>query len=78
MTSDSVSSTEKIALYYHRLIETFKHGFAKRSELGDIDYVDISAVSLLLSKAYSICSDNLTISSDWYLVELLKFCFFFK
>ena len=25
---------------YQRVVETFKHGFAQRSKLGDVDYVD--------------------------------------
>lgn len=41
-------------VYYHRLIESFKHAFALRMSLGDPDFVNVSAVSAaMLSKEYA-------------------------
>jgi gamma-glutamyltranspeptidase len=45
-TSDSVSTTEKTVLTYHRIAEAMKFAYALRSELGDSKFVDISQVSL--------------------------------
>ena len=42
-TSKSVSK-DKIGLTYHRITEAFKFGFARRSELGDDDFVDVEEV----------------------------------
>ena len=41
--SDAV--TEKEILMYHRIIESFKFAYARRSELGDEQFVNISDVS---------------------------------
>lgn len=29
-------------MFYHRLTETFKHAYAKRSKFGDEDFIDMS------------------------------------
>ncbi len=59
-------------LFYHRLIETFKHAFAARSLLGDESYEEIDSVLKKLSDDNFIneirakISDNRTFSFDYY------------
>ena len=45
ISSANFDTTEEKAIFYHRLIETFKHGYAKRSYLGDSDFIDVTGVS---------------------------------
>jgi gamma-glutamyltranspeptidase len=40
-----INSTSDYALFYHRLTETFKHAFAKRSYFGDSNFVEMKEVS---------------------------------
>ena len=47
-TSDSINGTDNKILTYHRIIEAFKYAFAARTKLGDLDYLDLNGVSLLL------------------------------
>ena len=42
---DDVSSVEGRILTYHRIIESFKFAYAKRTHMGDEDYVDMDDVS---------------------------------
>lgn len=39
-TEDSISTEDKAALTWHRVVETFKFAFSKRSLLGDSDVED--------------------------------------
>ena len=41
----SDATTEKAILMYHRIIESFKFAYARRSELGDEQFLNISNVS---------------------------------
>lgn len=35
LTKTTLNSTNSSSLFYHRLIESFKHAFAHRAQLGD-------------------------------------------
>ncbi|KAF5277188.1 hypothetical protein FQR65_LT03894 [Abscondita terminalis] len=53
-TSSSLSSTENSILTYHRIIEAFKFAYARRTELGDLSFVDIKQlIEDLTSKDYA-------------------------
>ena len=79
MNEDSVSNVSSTILTYHRIAEAFKFAFAKRSALGDEDFVDVSAVSfnyirlssfptpIRLMERYSI--DNKKLSYCWETVR---------
>lgn len=41
----SLDSINNTVLTYHRMIEAFKYAYAKRTELGDLNFVNISNVS---------------------------------
>jgi gamma-glutamyltranspeptidase/glutathione hydrolase/leukotriene-C4 hydrolase len=45
LSASYIDTIENKAVFYHRLLETFKHAFAKRSYLGDMDFVDVAGVS---------------------------------
>ncbi|KAJ8044888.1 Glutathione hydrolase 1 proenzyme [Holothuria leucospilota] len=72
LTPDSVSNTEKSALTYHRMIEAFKFAYAKRSALGDEDFIDIKElVDQMISQEYADklrakISDNVTYTYEHY------------
>ena len=36
----SVKTVDEAVETYQRVVEAFKHGFAQRGNLGDVDYVD--------------------------------------
>ena len=46
LSKDVMKNTESIGLYHHRLLETFKHTFAKRSLLGDMDFENVAEVNI--------------------------------
>ncbi|XP_070572020.1 glutathione hydrolase 1 proenzyme-like isoform X2 [Ptychodera flava] len=51
----NVSSTEAAAQTYHRVAETFKFAYARRSELGDEDFMDLKKiVNEMISEEFAI------------------------
>ncbi|CAH1233823.1 GGT1 [Branchiostoma lanceolatum] len=50
----SVDGVDNQVLTYHRMVEAFKFGFAKRTELGDPHFVDVNeVVANMTSRAYA-------------------------
>ncbi len=48
MNEKVASTPEEKGLYFHRLIETFKHAYAYRFHLGDESFVNLSEVCFVL------------------------------
>ena len=44
-TSENVKTVNSSILTFHRMIEAFKFAYARRTEIGDPDYVNITDVS---------------------------------
>ncbi|XP_060521433.1 glutathione hydrolase 1 proenzyme-like isoform X2 [Cylas formicarius] len=54
LTRSSTNGLNETVLTYHRIIEAFKYAYAKRTELGDTDFVDLKELlSNLTSKRYA-------------------------
>jgi len=52
LTSSDVADVNSRVKTYHRIIEAFKFAFAKRSSLGDEDFVDVKEVRRLLQSCF--------------------------
>lgn len=72
LSPKDVESLESKVLTYHRTIEAFKFGYAKRTALGDENFVNVQElVANLTSKAYidsirQLITDNSTHDCDYY------------
>ncbi|XP_035689951.1 glutathione hydrolase 1 proenzyme-like [Branchiostoma floridae] len=69
LNASSVDGTDNQVLTYHRMLEAFKFAFARKTELGDPDFVDIEElVKKMTSKSFA---DSLrqqisdTMTHDW-------------
>nr|XP_023018346.1 glutathione hydrolase 1 proenzyme-like [Leptinotarsa decemlineata] len=71
-TRNNLMSTQDTVITYHRIIEAFKYAFAKRGELGDPNFVNVTKIlDLLNSKEYagiirSRIKDDVTNSDPLY------------
>uniref|UniRef100_A0A8C1YDG4 Gamma-glutamyltransferase 1b n=1 Tax=Cyprinus carpio TaxID=7962 RepID=A0A8C1YDG4_CYPCA len=66
-SSESVSTTENKVLTYHRIVEAFRFAYAKRSVLGDPEFLNISSdyADMILQKI----TDNTTQQESYYQPE---------
>ena len=58
LTSNNVMDTKSTVLTYHRVIEAFKFAYAKRTEFGDTNFINIDKVNPM----YPCVSNNFIIS----------------
>uniref|UniRef100_A0A8C1RU17 Glutathione hydrolase n=1 Tax=Cyprinus carpio TaxID=7962 RepID=A0A8C1RU17_CYPCA len=74
-SSESVSTTENKVLTYHRIVEAFRFAYAKRSVLGDPEFLNISSfIQNITSKDYADMilqkiTDNTTQQESYYQPE---------
>ncbi|XP_067911726.1 glutathione hydrolase 1 proenzyme-like [Heterodontus francisci] len=71
-TPDSVSSPERRALTYHRIVEAFKFAYAKRSMMGDPRFVNLTELisnmtsNYFAARLWSKITDNTTHPVRYY------------
>nr|CAD7446155.1 unnamed protein product [Timema bartmani] len=54
LTAESVSTIDDTVLTFHRTTEAFKYGYARRTELGDPNFVNVTeTMKRLVSKSYA-------------------------
>nr|CAD7591157.1 unnamed protein product [Timema genevievae] len=54
LTAESVSTIDDTVLTFHRTTEAFKYGYARRTELGDPNFVNVTEImKRLVSKSYA-------------------------
>ncbi|XP_067679969.1 glutathione hydrolase 1 proenzyme-like [Haliotis asinina] len=72
LTPDSLSTNEKSVLTYHRIVEAMKFAYAKRTDLGDEDFVDVAElIKNMTSRDYADAiraqiNDSRTQDTDYY------------
>lgn len=74
-TASSLENDDSTILTYHRIVEALKYAYAKRTELADMDFVNISSVSIHLETIRVIFSFDLHI--DIILLAVSKIILFF-
>ena len=56
MSQGDFTDIDQAVLTYHRIAEAFKFAYARRSDLGDEDFLDIEDVSFIIHD--TLCSNN--------------------